>query len=200
MIAVVLPLATLALGAGLGFVSSIVLESRRQANGIATKIIEGYLELRKELCAEVATLASLRVGAAPAVEDLAAKQDAISHLYYRFYDFTPKRVLQELNCLYACLGDRENRIYVIRDDNLRLADEAETAALIQEISLLGNFKHYALLPLASSDPMIRRAASINYQARRVLHVINQDLNIRALHRWSRSPRKAISGRRQRGSL
>ncbi|AZM57244.1 hypothetical protein DMA15_35695 [Streptomyces sp. WAC 01529] len=118
-----------------------------------------------------------------------SKREAISSLYYRFYDFTPKRVLQELNCLYACLGDRENRLYVIRNDELRLAGEADTVALVEDTSLLGNFRFYALVPLRSGDRDARRAASINYQARRVLHVINQDLTIRSLLEWSRSPRK-----------
>jgi hypothetical protein len=61
--------------------------------------------------------------------------------------------------------------------------------LIEDTSLLGNFRFYALVPLKSGDRDARRAASINYQARRVLHVINQDLTIRSLLQWSRSPRK-----------
>ncbi|GAA1270041.1 hypothetical protein GCM10009634_11420 [Saccharothrix xinjiangensis] len=183
------PVLTLVLGAGLGFLSSLLVERRRQANLVAAKVIDVYLRLRRELCEEVSSLAGLRLDALPTAAELHSKRKAISGLYYRFYDFTPKRVLQELNCLYACLGDRENRIYVIRDDELRLARDEDRAALIGEISLLDNFRYYALVPLKSGDRDTRRAASINYQARRVLHVVNQDMTIRALLKWSRSPRK-----------
>lgn len=186
---VLVPMLTLVLGAGFGFLSTLLLERHRQANTVAAKVIDVYLDLRKQLCEEVSELAGLRLDALPTAPELHAKREAISSLYYRFYDFTPKRVLQELNCLYACLGDRENRLYVIRNDELRLAGEEDTAALIEDTSLLDNFKFYALIPLKSGDRDARRAASINYQARRVLHVINQDLTIRSLLEWSRSPRK-----------
>ncbi|MEU9095642.1 hypothetical protein ACIOEW_40060 [Streptomyces sp. NPDC087901] len=186
---ILVALLTLVLGAGLGFLSSLLLERHRQANMVAAKVIDVYLELRKQLCERVSELAGLQLDALPTEAELHAKREAISSLYYRFYDFTPKRVLQELNCLYACLGDRENRLYVIRNDELRLAREEDMAALIEDTSLLGNFRFYALVPLKGGNRDARRAASINYQARRVLHVINQDLTIRSLLEWSRSPRK-----------
>jgi hypothetical protein len=188
-ITVLLPLVTLLLGGMIGVLSGLLLENRKQANGIATKVIETYLELRKQLCEEISQLTSLRIGSLPSADELERKRDAISTLHYRYYDFMPKRVLQEINCLYACLRDRENRLWVIRDNELRLANEEEIVAMIEDISVVGNFKYYALIPLMSDDRDTRRAASINYQARRVLQVVNQDLTIRALVKWSRSLRK-----------
>lgn len=184
-----LPLATLLLGGFLGILSSLLLESRRQSNVVAAKIIESYLELRRQLCEEVSELASLRIRALPSPVELSQKRDSISRLYYRYYDFMPKRVLQEINCLYACLSDRDNRLYVIRKNELRLADEEDVRALIETIALVDNFKYYALIPLKSDDRDTRRAASINYQARRVLHVMNHDLTLAALLKWSKSLRK-----------
>jgi len=186
---VLLPLVTLLLGGAVGVLSGLLLENRKQANGIATKVIESYLELRKQLCEEISQLASLHIGTLPSADELSRKRDTISTLHYRYYDFMPKRVLQEINCLYACLGDRENRLWVIRDNELRLADEDEIVAMIDDISVVDNFKYYALIPLKSNDRDTRRAASINYQARHVLRVVNQDLTIRALVKWSRSLRK-----------
>jgi hypothetical protein len=186
---VLLPLVTLLLGGAVGVLSGLLLENRKQANGIATKVIESYLELRKQLCEEISQLAGLQIGALPSAEELSRKRDAISTLHYRYYDFMPKRVLQEITCLYACLGDRENRLWVIRDNELRLADDDEIVAMIEDISVVDNFKYYALIPLESDDRDTRRAASINYQARNVLRVVNQDLTIRALVKWSKSLRK-----------
>jgi hypothetical protein len=188
-VTIVLPIVTLILGASLGVLSSLLLERRKQANEVATKVIESYLELRKQLCDELSELASLRIGALPDADELQKRRDLISRLYYRYYDLMPRRVLQEMNCLYACLGDRENRLYVIRNNELRLADDDEVHALVEDLSLVDNFKYYALVPLKRGDRDMRRAASINYQARRVLRVINEDLTIRALLKWSRSPRK-----------
>src|SRR5258707_11454324 len=144
---IILPIATLLLGASLGALSSLVLESRRQANGVGTKVIESYLELRKQLCDELSELASLRIGTLPSVDELQEKRDLISRLYYRYYDLMPRRVLQEMNCLYACLGDRENRLFVIRNNELRIANKDEVHALVEDLSLVDNFKYYALLPL-----------------------------------------------------
>lgn len=188
-VATVLPMSALLIGAMLGLFSSLLLENRRQANGVAAKIIETYLEIRRELCDQLSDLAALRTETVPSGEELLAKRDAVANLIYRYYDFMPKRVIQEMTCLYACLGDRENRIFVVRDNELRLANEREVMSMIADISLLENSKFYALVPLRSDDRATRRAASIRSQARRVLTVLNQDLTIRALLSWSRSLRK-----------
>lgn len=184
-----LPLVALLFGAAFGLLSSLLLERRRQANGVAIKIVEVYLEVRRDLCGQLSDLAVLRADTVPDADELLLRQDAVANLLYRYYDFMPKRVLQEMNCLYACLGDKENRIYAIRNDELRLANEDEVATLVTEISLVGNSKYYALVPLRSANRDTRRAASIKYQARGVLKVVNQDLTIQSLLNWSRSLRK-----------
>lgn len=184
-----LPAVALLVGAVLGLLSSLLLENRRQANSVAVKIIETYLEIRRDLCGQLSDLAALRTETVPSGDQLLLKRDAVANLLYRYYDFMPRRVLQEMNCLYACLGDKENRLYVVRDNELRLANDDEVIALITEISVLENSKYYALVPLESPDRNTRRAASIRYQARRMLNVLNQDLTIRSLLKWSRSLRK-----------
>ncbi len=153
---ILLPIVTLLLGAFLGVLSGLLLESRKQANTVAAKVIESYLELRKQLCGELSELASLRIGALPSVDELQRKRDLISCLYYRYYDLMPRRVLQEMNCLYACLGDWENRLYVIRNNELRLANDDEVHALVEDLSLVDNFRYYALVPLTETE----RAGSV----------------------------------------
>lgn len=188
--------ATLLLGATIGVFASLLLERTRLTNGVATKLVETYLELRRELCDEISELASLRIGRLPDVDGLLNKRDVISRLYFRYFDFLPAQVLQELNCLYACLGDRENRIYVVRNNELRLANEAEVAKLIEEISLFDNFKYYAYLPLLGADRDARRAASINYQARHVLRVVNSDLSTTLLLKTTKALSKTPRGARR----
>jgi hypothetical protein len=60
-VTILVPLVTLILGAGLGFLSSLLLERHRQANTVAAKVIDVYLELRKQLCEKVSELAGLRL-------------------------------------------------------------------------------------------------------------------------------------------
>jgi hypothetical protein len=194
MEATLLTLVTLAFGALIGLLPGLLLERRKLSYEISSKIIDNYLEARGRLCDEISPFANLRIDSLPSDEDLAKKCEAISNLYSRHYDVLPHRVLQELICLHSCLKDRKNRLFAIRDDELRFAKEDEVDELVFGISFVSNFRHVGLAPLHSKDDDKRRAASINYQARRALLIINQDMSVRMLIKWSRSTRKAASRR------
>jgi hypothetical protein len=185
------PLATLVVGAAIGLISSLFLEKCRRMGDVSARLLDSYLELRKELCSELSDLANLRIGEPLAPEGLIDSRDRISRLYFQYYDFLPSRVLGELNCLYMCLTDRENRIFVARGDKLAPASDDEIRSLILEISPLVNFRRIAMYPLKSADLDIRRAASVNYHARYVLRILNEDMEVRSLLRWSRSLRKPV---------
>lgn len=184
-----LPIITLMIGAILGALSNLLIESYRQTQNISEKIIEQHFKIRQEICDEICLLANLQIENMPDRDTLLFIRNNISKLFFKYYDFLPKPVLQELNCLYACLTDKNNRIFFIRNNEISILEEADLESFIKNISLVDNFKYFALISLRSDNVDLRRSASINYQARNVLVAINEHLNIRELLRWSKDLRK-----------
>lgn len=109
----------------------------------------------------------------------------MSDLYFRYYDFLPREVLIEMNCLYACLSDSQNRIFRCKNNCLLPLEDSELEMFIDQISLVENFRYYAMVPLKSSNEVMRKAASVNYQARSVLRAINKYFTIKDLMSWAR---------------
>ena len=167
----------------LGFLSSIWIERFRQRNTLTVRILEQYFKIREDICDEISELTNLQIGALLDDEFLDNKRGKLSRYYYKYYDFLPKDVLQALNCLHACLSDERNRIFVCRENTLYPIRDTEIEDFIEQISLVRNFKYYALVPLNSSDSNTRKSASINYQARYVLRIVNANFTLSSLMNW-----------------
>ncbi len=67
---------------------------------------------------------------------------------------------------------------------------SELEEFIYHISLIDNFKYYAILSLKSPNEKTRKAASLNYQARDVLQTINESFTIESMARWGKHLRKS----------
>jgi hypothetical protein len=182
-LSLILPLITLVVGAVLGFLTSAWMERSRQRHDVVVKILEQYFKIREQICDEIGELAHLQIGSPLDDQSLITKRDTISKLFYKYYDFLPAEVLQEMNCLYACLTDKRNRIFRCKDNRLLPLQDSEIESFVESISLVDNFKYYALVPLNSSDANIRRGASVNYQARSVLRAINESFSLDSLMGW-----------------
>jgi hypothetical protein len=184
-IASLLPIVTLLLGGMIGFLSSFLTTYLQQRNNVTAKIVEQYFKVREDICEKLSELANLGVDSN--IDDtyiLSIKSD-MSKLYFKYYDFLPREVLIELNCLYACLSDSQNRLFKCKNNCLLPLEDSELETFIEQISLVENFRYYAMVPLKSSSDIVRKSASVNYQARSVLRALNKYFTIKDLMSWAR---------------
>lgn len=176
----------------MGLLASVCIAYLQHKQDITIKIIEQYFAAREQLCDQLSALANLQVTSSCKLDTatLAEYQENISKLFYKYYDFLPPEVLKEMLCLHACLSDKENRLYKHENNCLILIEDKDIEGFIGQISLIDNFKYYAPIPLESKDPNIRRAASVNYQARSVLVSMNYHFTIQHLRSWNRYLQKS----------
>lgn len=176
---------SLIIGTVLGFISSLIISYFKQRYDISLKLIAKYFEIKEELTDKLSILASLEnTNDLNGLSFIKIKQE-ISILYYKYYDFLPSEILTEILCLYSCLSDKKNKLYQSKDNCILPLTDSDLKEFIERISLIENFRYYALVRLKSNDDTVRIAAAISYQARSVLIAINKYFNIKDLMSWSR---------------
>jgi hypothetical protein len=175
----IISLATLVLGAILGYLVQIGQGAIEKKRGIINKLFEQFLEARKEICKILSKLASLKSTSMTDSAELDKFRDSVSCLYFEHYDLLPITVLNELQCLFLCLSDKTGNLYAIdsEGDLKRIEQEGDVEEFLMGVSQISNFKYVAFAQLSSHDAAIRRSASINYQARRVLTEINKHFTL-----------------------
>lgn len=179
------PILTGVLGTTLGLLVSGFMSIIQQRNEVSRQILDQYFKVREELSDALSQLASLKVGSPISDATVQSLMTEVSRLTYKHYDFLTARVLQQLFCLHACLSDKDHRLYVCDGTLIRAVSRAETADFIKDVSLVDNFKLYALIPLTSSNDAIRQSAAMNCQARKVLRAMNADMTAGNLMAWSK---------------
>lgn len=180
-----LPIFTLIIGAFFGFISSLIISYLKQRYDISLKLIVKYFEIREELIDKLSVLASLENTKELNGLSFSKLKQEISIVYYKYYDFLPSEVLTEILCLYSCISDNKNQLYKSKDNCILPLTDSDLKDFIERISLIENFRYYALVRLKSNDDTVRIAAAISYQARSVLIAINKYFNLRDLMSWSR---------------
>lgn len=141
---------------------------------IIENIVSRYLDARDSICEIVAECATFKDDFDLTNIWLDEKRLNISKLYYQYYDYIPTKAIHALICFQACLKDRHNRFYSIKDNNLVVSGECEIADIMKSISLLENIKLAAVFNINRSDQEISRRYRIEYQARYTLTVINEN--------------------------
>jgi len=180
---IILPIITLMAGTLLGFFSQLFFKSLEIKQSVSDKVLDQFFNIRSELCAELSKLAILQESKALDPTLAPTSRNRISELYFTYYDFLPKEILEQLNCLFACLSDRENRIFVCKNGKVIPIQPSELHAFIESISLIENFKYSAPIHLQSKDENTRRITSIKCQARSVLKSLNEYFTMQNLTYW-----------------
>ena len=180
---VIMPLITLIIGAILGFASTVYLKHSDAKQIVTEKILNQYFDVRNDLCTELSKLAILKESEKLDISLLSAARDKISALYFEHYDFLPKEVLDELNCLFVCLTNRKTSIFKYENSRIFPLPPSEIQAFIERITLVENFKYSALLCLRSKDDDIKRIVTVKCQARSVLVSLNKYFTMRHLMDW-----------------
>jgi hypothetical protein len=179
----ILPLLTLIVGLVVGFISNVILTYIRQKHDITIKIIEQYFKAREELCDQLSVLAALKSDQMLSENEISKVRQELLKLYYKYYDFMPIEVLHELNCLHACLGDKQHRLFKYYDNKVLLLKEPELSNFIERITFVDNLRYFAKIALNVEDESKRMSSSLNFQAKSVLRAINDTFTIKNLMSW-----------------
>ena len=167
----------------MGFFSQLFFKSLEMKQDVSDKVLDQFFKARSELCAELSKLAILQELKELDPTLTATSRNKISELYFTYYDFLPKETLEQLNCLFACLSDRENRIFVCEKGKILPIQPSKLNAFIESISLIENFKYSAPIHLQSKNENTRRITSIKCQARSVLKNLNEYFTMQNLIYW-----------------
>lgn len=163
------PIISVVLVALFGLISNFIIIRMNQRQSISNKMIEHYINIREEITSKISNLASYK----PANTDLVLNSSLdISKLYYKYYDFLPQEVLNELLCLYSTLIDKNNRIYRIKNSALYLIEETDLEEYIISTTPIPNSKFYTYYLLNSKDVTTMKITCVALQARKVLNTMN----------------------------
>jgi hypothetical protein len=177
----ILPILSVAVGALLGLLSTILISSMRQRQDITLRLLDQYFQVRKEIVEVVTDLANLGIRQSLEPERRAEYRDSVSKLFYKHYDFLPEAVLQALTLLDVCLSSSEGKLYTLKGKAIvPMTDRDEIISLIKAISLYDNTRYFAPLALSSSDSKVRSNQAIALHARNVLYSLNRFTSIKAL--------------------
>lgn len=176
----IMPLITLIVGATLGFYFNSINNQKNQKYQITNEVIKHFFTIRKELSDFLCLLANLDTGNVIEIKDIEKYILKLNMIYYKNYDFFPREVLLEINCLYACLKDKEANIYTIEDRKVKIIEGTELELFLDKLTIINGFKYAAIFNLNHKKYEIRKSASINFQARNVLIKLNKFFTIKNL--------------------
>lgn len=118
--------------------------------------------------------------------------NALSSFFFKYYLLLPQEVLEEINCLHACLNDKENRLYIV-DKNEELPtlrpmnSDKEIGALLDEVALVKRDK--SLSDIYLEYKKLPRYIKLKCQARHVITILSEAWNMRDLYNWSKGLNK-----------
>lgn len=194
MNAVALPLATLILGTILGFLSTLYITTKRHRHEVALRIIDQYLEVRKELVETISNLTFIKGEEPLAEEERQELQKITASLFYKHYDFLPRPALDELVLLRVSLADYSGIIYGIKNNAVVTLSKSEVASFIDRCSLFTNAKLSAPIALQSKNATVRANEAIKLHARSVLSALNEYASIDDLLKVAeRLKKKSLTG-------
>lgn len=160
-------------GTALGLLSSLVVSSFGQRQAVVLRLLDQYLEVRKEVVEAVSDLAHLSRDEALAEESRLKYRDSIVKLFYKHFDFLPPQVLDALLLLHVSLASSEGRLLKVKDGTILLLDESEIPAFISGCSIYKNAELIVSLALKSGNPITRSNLCVSLHARHVLYTLNR---------------------------
>lgn len=177
-----LPLITLIIGAVLGFLSQVLITRLQARQKVSDKVLDHYLNIRRDICRELSKLLILDYKEI-SQEFLKSSRDRLAEIYFENFDFLPREVLDELNCLIVCLADRRHRIYRIINGSILPLESSKLIPFIRSVSLVENNRVATLMYINHPNDIFKHVASIRCQVRCVLISINKYFRINYLNNW-----------------
>lgn len=187
-----LPLLSLTVGALLGLLSTLLVSSIRQRQDVTLRLLDQYLQVRKEIVDEVSDLSNLDIREQFDIQRRRKYRDSISKLFYKHYDFLPEAVLESLTLLNVCLSNPNHGLYMISEKAVVHMSDDRVIPFIESLGLFTNTKFLAPLALKSANPTIRDNQAIILHARHVLYTLNKFASIEDLLAMTKKFKKAAN--------
>lgn len=188
-----LPLVTLILGGILGLASSLVASSVRRRHEFQIRILDQFLEVRKQVVDAVSDLTNLDTKQQFGQDERLNHRNTVSKLFYQHYDFIPQQVLEALVLLEVCLTHPDRGPYGMSNDAIVTISDQDLGSFIENSSLFKNARIVAPIALRSSDSEVRQREAIKLHARHVLYTLNRYASIDDLLKMTKSLKKSGYG-------
>ena len=117
---------------------------------------------------------------------------ALSKFFFKYYLVLPQEVLEEINCMHACLIDYKNNLYIVdKSKDIPILrprkTEEEIISLLDDVALVK--RERSLSEIYLEYHKLPRYISLKCQARHVITILSKSWNMRDLHNWSKNLNK-----------
>lgn len=186
------PLLLLVIGAALGLLSSLAVSSLGQRQAVILRLLDQYLEVRKEIVDTVSDLTTPDRNEALPEEVRLKYRDSVAKLFYKHFDFLPHQVLDALLLLHTALANPDGRLFKVHNFTILPLDESEIPSFVSACSMYKNGELIVSLALKSSNPVVRSNLGISLHARYVLYTLNKFASLDEMMSITSKFRKAAS--------
>ncbi len=187
---VLVPVLSLVAGTALGLGSNIIVSFLKQRQTVLLRLLDQYLEVRKDVVETVSDLTHIPDKSDLTAEDRGNLRDRVAKLFYRHFDFLPAEVLDALLLLNVCLSDESGRLYKLENRAVLPLPNDEVPDFIRACSVYQNAELFAPIVLRSKNARARHNKAIQLHARHVLYTLNSFASLDAFMRLARRFPKA----------
>lgn len=128
----------------------------------------------------------------------------LAKFFFKYYLILPPEVLEEINCMHACLQDKNHHLYMIDHKEalptLRLRhSKNEIVQILDDVALVKRKKK--LSEIFSDYNKVPSYIFIKCQARHIIVVLQRCWKIKELHNWQNHlPKTTLAERKNRIAL
>lgn len=189
-----LTLSPLIIGGIIGYFTSLILERRKNIMDFNIKIFDLYNQISQEIIEVLVEMTTLSLKPnSHTINDIENWKSRISHLYFKYYNYLPQRVLNEMNCLHSCLTTKGQSIYIIDSNNehriIKTSDKKEILVFFDDATLVSHDGRITRLINEYGIDKIPNNMKINFQARRVIRRIDDYWGHKQLYKWTNKLKK-----------
>jgi hypothetical protein len=190
----ILTLSPLIVGAFIGFYASLILERRKNTMGFNLKIFELYDKISQEIIDVLIEMTTLSLKPnSHTLEDIEKWKHSLSKLYFKYYNYLPQKVLNEINCLHSCLTTQGKYIYMTDTNNenriTRSFDSEQAIRFFDDATLVSHDGRITDLINKYGIESLPNSMKINFQARRVIRRIDDFWGHKQLYKWTHRLKK-----------
>ena len=171
------------LGCALGYFFS----KKQSKDEFNANLFSKYENIAEELAMILEEVLPLSLYPKAYSRELCKKIDAdLAKFFFKYYLILPQEVLEEINCMHACLQDKNHRLYMIDNKKalptLRLRQtKKEIVQLLDDVALVK--RKYKLSDIYSNYNKLPDYMYIKCQARHIIIVLQRCWKIKELHNW-----------------